>query len=384
MNRNFQIFLTSFFLIGFYLTHAQKPSLSKDRIVKINQLIEDLASKDMFSGVVFIANGNDVIYQKAIGYSDKQNQRKIDIHTKFNLASMNKMFTSVAISQLVEMNQLSYQDKLVKYLPELNNKIFGKITIAQLLSHTSGTGDFFRSPRFMEMKDTAKTLNSYLDLMKETPLLFEPGERFEYSNYGFILLGSVIERISKMSCYDYIRENIYTKASMSNSDSYASDQHTENLAIGYALPPPIPGQQIRSNSEKMEREPNSNFIEVKGTSAGGGYSTAIDLHKFSQALLTGKLISLSLVDSATKGRVAMPRPPAPPNAKPQPELKYGYGFGESFQNNFRVIGHTGGAPGIEAHLDIYPELGYTVVVLANYDRVTRPIIKAIIDSITAQ
>jgi D-alanyl-D-alanine carboxypeptidase len=91
------------------------------------------------------------------------------------------------------------------------------------------------------------------------------------------------------------------------------------------------------------------------------------MHKFSQALLAGKLGSLKTVAEITKGKIAMPMPPTPPNAKPMPEMKYGFGFGEVYQNNVRITGHNGGAPGVSAHLSIYPDLGYTVVVLSNYD-----------------
>jgi CubicO group peptidase (beta-lactamase class C family) len=349
-------------------------------------LAEELSNNDQFSGTVLIAKANKIIYQKAAGFSDKEQKRKNNINTKFNLASMNKMFTGIAIAQLAEKNKLSYTDKLVKYLPNLPEKTFGSITIEQLLTHTSGTGDFFRMPKFMDIKDTAKTITSYVDLGINEPLLFEPGAKFKYSNYGYILLGAVIEKISKMSYFNYVKRNIFSVAGMKNTDSYETDKTNTNMAIGYAMPPPMPGEAPKQMGEKIVREPNTNFIEVKGTSAGGGYSTAIDLHKFSLALLTGKLLSKKSLDTVTKGKVVMqfPMPPMKPNAKPMlmPEIKYGFGFGESFKNNFRIIGHTGGAPGVDVKIDIYPDLGYTVIVLSNYDMATRDITQLIEDMIT--
>ena len=157
----------------------------------------------------------------------------------------------------------------------------------------------------------------------------------------------------------------------------------ENKAIGYALPPPMPGQAPQPMSEKIVREANTPFIEVKGTSAGGGYSTAIDLHKFSMALLSGKLLSIGNVSIITQGKITMPKPPLPPNAKPLPDQKYGFGFGEVYKNKVRIIGHNGGAPGIEGQVDIYPDLGVTVIVLSNYDRAIRPIINLTQDIITS-
>jgi D-alanyl-D-alanine carboxypeptidase len=314
--------------------------------------------------------------------ADKQKSSKNNINTKFNLASMNKMFTSVAIAQLVEKNKLSYNDKIIKYLPNLPEKTFGEITIEQLLTHTSGTGEIFRIPKFMEMKDTAKTIASYVDLGINEPLLFEPGAKFQYSNYGYILLGALIENVSQMSYFQYVKKNIFSVAKMKNTDSYETDKINKNLAIGYDIPPPMPDEAPKPMDAKIEREATTPFIEVKGTSAGGGYSTAIDLHKFSLALCSTKLLSTKSVETITAGKITMPKPPTPPNAQPSPERKYGFGFGEVYKNNIRIIGHNGGAPGIEGQVDIYPDLGYTVIVLSNYGRAAIPVINFIEEIIT--
>ncbi len=358
--------------------------ITDKQIADINKLVEDLSSKDKFSGTVLIAKENNIIYQKAIGFSDKENNHKSNINTKFNLASMNKMFTGIAIAQLVEQNKLLYSDKVLKYLPNLPEKIFGKITVEQLLTHTSGTGDIFRIPKFMEIKDTAKTIETYVDLGINEQLLFEPGTKFHYSNYGYILLGAVIEKISKMTYFNYVKKNIFSVAKMKNTDSYETDKTNKNMAIGYASPPTMPHQVPKAEDEKIVREPNTQFIEVKGTSAGGGYSTAIDLHKFAQALMAGKLLSIKCTDTITKGRIIMPSPPMLHNTKPMPERKYGFGFGEVYKNNIRIIGHNGGAPGVEGQVDIYPDLGYTVIVLSNYDRSILPIINFIEETITVK
>lgn len=365
---------------------AQNTLIGEKQISQINQKVEELANSDRFSGTILIAKGNEILYQKAVGLANKELNIPNSVDTKFNLASMNKMFTSIAIAQLVEQNKLSYNDKVVKHLPNLPEKIFGKITIDQLLTHTSGTCDFFRIPKFMEIKDTAKTINSYLELGINEPLLFEPGTRFEYSNYGYILLGGVIEKLTGMSYFDYLRKYIFAVAGMENTDSYETDKNNKNMALGYAMPPPMPGQAPVPMGEKMNREINTKIIEVKGTSAGGGYSTAIDLHKFSQALLSGKLISTKSVEMIMKGKIAMPAPriPLPPNAKPLPEMKYGYGFGERYNNNIRITGHSGGAPGVSGQLDIYPELEYTVIILSNYDMIATPLINRVSEIITSK
>lgn len=377
---------------------AQSSQISEKQLAEINQMVENLSNTDRFSGTVLIAKGDKILYQKATGFANKAQNSKNNIDTKFNLASMNKMFTGVAIAQLVEKQKLNYTDKVIKYLPNLPEKTFANVTIEQLLTHTAGTGDFMRVPQFMDIKDTAKTIATYVALGINEPLLFEPGAKFEYSNYGYILLGAVIEKISNMTYFEYVKKHIFSVAKMENTDSYETDKENENMAIGYALPPPMPGQAPPAMDKEMQREANTNFIEVKGTSAGGGYSTAIDLHKFSQALLAGQLLSPKSVELVTKGKVLMqfsmpPMPPMPSDAKPMqmppalkqmqmPEIKYGYGFGESFKNNIRMIGHNGGAPGIDSQMDIYPDLGYTVIVLSNYDMATRNITHFIEEIIT--
>lgn len=358
---------------------AQTIQISEKQIEDIDRHIENLSKKDLFSGTVLIAKGDKIIYQKAVGLSDKEQNTENNIETKFNLGSMNKMFTSVAIAQLVENNKLAFADKLITHLPYLNKKIFGDITIEQLLTHTSGTGDFFLFPKFDAIADTAKTITAYVNIGLDEPLLFTPGTQFKYSNYGFILLGAVIEQTTGMSYFDYVKQNIFNVAHMLNTDSYERDKTHQNLAIGYAIPPQMPDEAPKPAGENIIRENNTKILEVKGNSAGGGYSTAIDLHKFSIALLSCKLISAKNLEMVTKGKVIML--PAIPGRN-LPEIKYAFGFGELYKNNIRIIGHTGGAPGVDAQTEIYPDLGYTVIALSNYDRATMPIIRFIQDIIT--
>ncbi|TAE28579.1 MAG: class A beta-lactamase-related serine hydrolase [Candidatus Kapaibacterium sp.] len=384
MNKNISLLLA---LVAFFLGTkgmAQTSQLSENQIAEVNTFVENLSNNDRFSGTVLIAKGNTILYQKAVGLADKERNVKNDINTKFNLASVNKMFTGIAIAQLVEKNKLRYSDKLVEHLPNLPKQTFGKITIEHLLTHTAGVGDIFGIPQFMVMKDTAKTIASYVALGINEPLMFEPGAKFQYSNYGYVLLGAVIEKIAMMSYFDYVKSNIFSVAGMENTDSYETDKPNNNMAIGYASPPPMPGQAPPAMGEKIVREANTKFIEVKGTSAGGGYSTALDLHRFSQALLAGKLLSQKNMKTVTTGKVKMPLPPMPPGVKPLPEIQYGYGFGEFYKNNTRIIGHNGGAPGVGAQIDIYPDAGYTVVVLANYERSVTPIINFIEEMIAAK
>lgn len=361
---------------------AQNSVLGANEIRAIDTLVEKLALSDKFSGAILIAKGQNIIYSKATGIANRETNSSINLDTKFNLASMNKIFTGIAIAQLAEQKKLKFSDKLIKFLPNLPQNIYGKITIHQLLTHTAGTGDVFTNPGFWYIKDTAKTISTYVDIGIDDPLWNKPGHKFEYSNYGYFLLGAVIEKLSNLSYYDYVKKNIFYVANMQNTDSYEANEANTNLAIGYSVPPQMPSQKNSPLSEKKEREPNTRLMPVKGNSAGGGYSTVKDLYLFSMALSAGKLLSQQSVTTITTGKINVPPPPMPANVQPLPQRKYGYGFGESFINNIRVIGHNGGTLGVDAHFYLYPTLGYTVVVLSNYDRAGEPILKCIQTIIT--
>jgi CubicO group peptidase (beta-lactamase class C family) len=327
--------------------------------------LDDLAKQDKFSGVVLIAKDGKPIFERAYGLANKSKNVPINKDTKFNLGSMNKMFTAVAIAQLAEAGKLSVDDAVGKYLPDYPNKdVAGKVTIHHLLTHTSGLGSYWNA-KFDAKRATIKTVSDYLSLFADEPLLFEPGKRFEYSNSGFIVLGAIIEKVSGQSYYDYVREHIYKPAGMKNTDAYEMTVDTPNLAMGYTSDGPN-GPAEGARRENTSSRPN------KGGPAGGGYSTVEDLLKFQIALTDHKLLSRKYTDLITTGKVATGG-----------MGKYAYGFGDSVVNGHRVFGHNGGAPGIGSDLSIYPELGYTSVVMTNYDPPQMmPVLKTIRQMIT--
>jgi len=330
------------------------PQVEPLRKMSDAQIIEDLgknvdrlAAQDRFSGAVLVAKGNKILFQRAYGYADHAFNVLNKLDTKFNLGSMGKMFTGVAVLQLVQGGKLSLDDKLIKDLPDYTNKdIANQITIGQLLTHTSGLGDFF-GPEFIG-SSMAKfnTLESLLPLFVDKPLQFEPGSKWSYSNAGFIVLGLVIEHVSGETYYDYVRKHIFEPAGMTNTGNEPWDTDVPNRAAGYTMGD-SPGAPRKSNI----------FVLQRGGSAGGGYSTVEDLLKFAEALQEGKLLNKTYTDMDMTGQVSTSRPGA----------KYGYGMEESFVNGVRIVGHGGGGPGINSNLDMYPGLGYTVAIMSNYD-----------------
>jgi CubicO group peptidase (beta-lactamase class C family) len=340
-------------------SNGSKGRMSDAQIIQdLRSHLDKLAPEDRFSGTVLVAKGDEILFEHAYGYADRAFKAPNKVDTKFNLGSMGKMFTAVSILQLAQEGKLSLQDKLIKDLPDYPNKdVASKITIYQLLTHTSGLGDFFGKEFLDSSMAKFRTLESLLPLFVDKPLQFEPGAKWSYSNAGFIVLGLVIQHVSEETYYDYAREHVFRPAGMINTDNYNTDADVPNLALGYTNMPDEmgkpPSPQRRSNI----------FILQRGGSAGGGYSTVEDLFRFAQALRGHKLLNTEYTDMIMTGKVPTPRP----------GVKYGFGMEEMLENDVRIVGHGGGGPGINSQLDMYPELGYTVAVMSNYDQGATPV-----------
>ena len=324
-------------------------------VKELEAFLEETAARDAFSGAVLVAKNGKPIFTKAYGLANKNSNTPNRIDTKFDLGSMNKMFTAVAVAQLVERGKLSFSDTVGKVLPDYPNKeVAEKVTIHHLLTHTSGMGNYFNE-KFQANLKSLKTVNDYLPLFAGDPLAFAPGSKWQYSNSGFTVLGLIIEKVSGQSYYDYVKQHIFKPAGMTNTDSYERDNTVPGLAIGYMRM----NDQGRPDPSVPLRE-NTAIRPAKGSPAGGGYSTVEDMLRFSLALYGHKLLSPKYTEIVTSGKVE-----AGGSAR-----KYAYGFGDNLVDGVRIVGHNGGGPGIGANFDIFPETGYTTVILSNYSAPT--------------
>jgi CubicO group peptidase (beta-lactamase class C family) len=338
---------------------ADDSALAKE----LNTYLDQASASDAFSGAVLVAKNGQPIFKKAYGLANRTNNTPNNVDTKFDLGSMNKMFTAVAIAQLVERGKLSFTDTVGKLLPDYPNKqVAEKVTVHQLLTHTSGMGSYFNR-KFQANQNNLKTVADYLPLFADEPLAFEPGSKWQYSNSGFVVLGLIIEKVSGQSYFDYVKDHIFKPAGMVNSDSYEKDKDVPNLAIGY-----MNMGENGAPDPSAPRRPNTPMRALKGSPAGGGYSTVDDMLKFSVALQNHKLLSQKYTEIVTTGKVEMAGP----------SRKYAYGFGEEMSNGRRIVGHNGGGPGTSANFDMFTELGYTAVILGNYDPpAMMPVVKKI-------
>ena len=305
-----------------------------------------LAGEDQLSGAVLVAKDDRVLFSHAYGLADRSRGIPNTIGTRFRIGSMNKMFTAVAILQLVEAGKVKLAAPLGTYLPGYaNREVAAKVTIDQLLTHTGGTGDIF-GPSFDAHREALRSLADYVKLYGKRGLEFAPGSRWAYSNYGFILLGVVIEQVTGQSYYDYVHAHIYAPAGMTSSGSLPEDQAVPDRSIGYTKPPGTTAWV-----------PNTDTLPYRGTSAGGGYSTVEDLARFAHALLSHKLLNPNSTRLLIAGKV-----------ETGAGDNYAYGFDDARATDGNGwVGHGGGAPGMNGDLRIYPKSGYVVAVLANVD-----------------
>ncbi|HEX9106534.1 MAG TPA: serine hydrolase domain-containing protein, partial [Longimicrobiales bacterium] len=263
------------------------------------------------------------VFQRAYGDADRAAHRPNRIDTGFNLGSINKVFTATAIRQLAAQGKLDLDSTLAKYWPDYPNaEVARRVTIRQILQMRSGIqGDIFASPPGGTRHDVRDN-KDYLPLFVKEPLEFEPGTQQKYSNAGFVVLGLLVERLSGESYYDYVRRHIYEPAGMRRTAAFPVDSLPPNTAMGYTRADssgdPVPGASLR---------PNAATLPGRGSSAGGGYSTAQDLLRFLAALRAHRI------------------PGGPPPG----------------------LGVAGGAPGLNSTLDGDLPGGYDLVVMANMD-----------------
>lgn len=335
------------------------PRATNDRAfaASLDSALSRLNATGWFSGTVLVMRDSTTLFSRSYGLADRVRNVPNGPETRFNIGSMNKMMTAVAIMQLAEAGKIKLQDNVGRYLPDYPNAaVREKVTLAQLLTHTSGMGSYWND-RFERNKSRIESVDDYVALFVDEPLLFEPGAHFEYSNSGFIVLGKIVERVSGQTYEAYVRQHVFAPAHLTGTDFSAIRDSVPSRAIGY-----IPEQDVElGDADVTQPAPrmvaNWSTLPNRGGPAGGGYTTAPDLMRFGDALTRGTLVAKSWVDSLWTPRVSMPQMPAP--------TSYGYGFMVRETALGRRIGHTGGSPGVATAFDLYPESGYRVVVLTN-------------------
>ena len=305
------------------------------------QIDQRIAAMGDFSGAVLVAVAGRPIYQRASGEADKEAHAPNTLETPFRMASMGKMFTAVAVMQLVEAGKLDLDAPIGRYLPDYPNAAFAQtVTTRQLLIHTGGAGDFM-SQRWADNIDRLRTPADYVAMFGTRPPDFPPGSRFDYSNFGFVILGRLVEVASGRNYGDYLRERIFAPAHMTHA---GLDPQTATRPVA---------KTYVTASGHFQRPPTAPFSRP-ATPAGGAYASVGDLLNFAQALTAHRLINEQKASSQAwikqaAGEVA----------------DYGFGFQLRDDRGVTEIGHTGGGPGENGALWILDDGKAVVVVLSN-------------------
>ncbi|WP_103072158.1 serine hydrolase [Aquimarina sediminis] len=311
---------------------------------KAQQIENYLDSLEGFSGALLIAKNDSILLKKAYGFAHIGHQVKNNTKTKFSYASIGKSFTAAAIFQLVQEGKLSLDDKIKKFIPNYPNKIArDSITIRLLLQHRSGLPNYFHLDKFLNTsKERFRTIENLAYLYENQPLEFEPNEQFAYRNTNYIILGRIIEIVTKTSYEKYIEKHIFSKVNMQNTGNYDVDHPIENSAENYTLSDVYPNKFQKTIF----------MSAVKGGPAGGGYSNLDDLYKFATAFKNNQLLNEDYTNIMKE---------EPKNAW------YGYGMQFAGAKGSGIYGHSGGHFGVGAEWRIFEKQNYTVIILTNKD-----------------
>jgi len=331
-------FLFLFILLANTNSYAQSTNF------QIENYLDNLKDSE-FSGAVLVAQNNKVIHQRAYGYASIEYEVENTINTKFNIASITKLFTAVAALQLFEQSKIELNKPIGEYLPDYPNQIVRKqVTTHQLLTHTSGLNNFYVNDLDKMNNMEYENISDFIPLFSTDTLLSSPGDKYNYSGTGFVVLGLIIEEVSGENYYDYIRNHILYPSGMTKTSAIQVDSIVKNKASGYT-----------SQFGQTTILKKNDYYLTKASPAGFYYSTINDLFKFSKALRNHQLLN----EETT-------------NLMLEPKVK-GYnthlGYGIDIDNRYSqtIIGHSGGWYGIHCELMDFMEDHYTIVILSNID-----------------
>lgn len=302
--------------------------------------LERATAADTFSGTVVVARHGTPIFERAYNRADRDRAVQNTLDTSFNTASITKMYTAVVALRLVQDGKLALTDTVGKWIPDYpDREIREHVTIHHLLTHTGGAGDIFDED-YLDYRLTLQTHDDYVKKFGARAPQFAAGARWEYANYGFVLVGVIIERVTGMTYYEAVAKYVFAPAGMQHSSFPRYDEDVG--AIGYT--------RLRGRIEA------NNFILLyRGVAAGSAWSSTRDLLAFANAVQARKLLD----DTHTKLFLT-------PQVRTRHGFRYGYGIGETTIDGVHCMGHNGGFPGANGELMICDN-GYTIATLANFD-----------------
>jgi len=304
-------------------------------VSRMDRIIQSHVDNKQFMGSVLVAQGGQVVLNKGYGSANLEWDIPDSPQTKFRLGSLTKQFTAAAILLLEERGKLKTDDLVAKYLPDAPAS-WAKITLANLLTHTSGIPNFTSFPDYSTTEATPTTPEQLVGRFRDKPLSFQPGEKWEYSNSGYVLLGYLLEKISGQRYEDFVRDNLFAPLGMTESGYDSRAAIILHRAAGYS-----PG---------ANGPVNAGYIDMSiPFSAGALYSTTEDLWRWEQGLFGGKVLT-----TASLKKMTTPF-----------KNDYAYGLAARTAHGYTVLEHGGGIEGFNTQLAYDPDGKLAVIVLGN-------------------
>lgn len=328
----------------------------------LDNLVRAQQHPEPFSGAIYITTGDQVVFAQGYGYAQRAERILNRVDTRFQTASGSKIFTAVAICQLVEAGKLALESRVVDLLPGVFSQMDAAVTVYHLLTHTSGFTSYFEediNPDYEALwQETPvyrmRRTQDFLPLFQHKPQKFPPGERFEYNDGGFILLGALVEKISGQPFQEYVQQHIFRRAHMVDAGYFSSDQLPARTALAY-----LPGADGAWRS-------NIFAVPARGGADGGANTSALDWYQFWQALAQFKLLGKEMTGMLLRPQVV--------TAEEAPNTHYGLGVwlevqGETVKSYF-VEGYD---PGVSMRSLVFPEQELTLTMLANTNKALWPL-----------
>lgn len=309
-----------------------------------------------FRGNIYIMKDNEILYEKVAGFADLANEVQNSLETKFASASAGKVFVAVAILQLIEQGKIKFEDTLGSLLDMDLRQIDKDVTVRQLLTHTSGVPDYFDESVMEEYEELwvdypnykIRRNNDLFPLFMDKPMMYSKGEKFQYNNSGYVLLASIIEKVTGMYFDEYLQKNVFDVCDMTSTGYYELDRLPAKCASNY----------IWCGDTKCYRT-NIFSVDVKGTGAGGAFITVKDIANFWTGLISGKLLSKEMVEQMLAKQSG--------DGSDKEEGYYGYGVWIIENENGMDIPYFQGCdPGVSFISEYNPNNNMISVLVSNY------------------
>jgi len=328
---------------------AQTANTSKKQL-QIDSLLKTIYKTDAPGISISIIEKENLIFKNGYGIADLETKTALNSKTNFNIGSLTKQFTALAILQLAESKKLSLDDHLEKFFPGLDKKVAEIVTVKELLTHSSGIIDHYDLTDTKSLKHAH--INDVLNAIKNTDsTYFPPGSHFRYSNTGYCLLSLIIEKISGVSYAQYLKKNIFMPLDMKKTVVWSEKENIENQASGYEF-------DSAANSFKNSGANENIFFSTEGD--GGIYTSCDDYVKWFTALQSGKIFPKEMIRQARSSQFIIDK---------ENHLSYGYGWFVEESSVPAKVYHSGSNGGFRSYSFSIPEKNFLIIIFSNRDDV---------------